>query len=214
MELKDIQTKLNKLNKKTIIKLVITAVALLFLLSLCKTCGESDDKTSIKKLEKKGIVTEFPDDIKSDDLIGIVHFSGLLLSDAAEKDWFDLLFFPNSYSEILPVGEYDDLSEIIPKTLSMTFDALAIPEKTRLVIYEKENQKGAVILDETGPVIIQNKKWFDVFQANNLNELMDFFERDYNNPELQKVFPQSRRVYSDSNMNEWTIGSCVISIVK
>lgn len=204
---------LRKLNKKTKLRILVTAVALLILLSMCRACGDSGSDTALAKLEGKQGVTEFPSEIKKDDLIGIVHFSGVLLSDKAEEGWFDVLYFPNGYSEILPVGEYGDMMNDIPLTIATTFDAIAIPDKTRLVIYEDKNMQGNIVLDETGPLIIQNIKWLDKFKENDMDYHIELLEKDYVS-ELQKMFPQSRRKYSDSDMNGWQIGSCVISKVR
>ena len=131
-----------------------------------------------------------------------VFFSGVLLSDQYKKDWFSEIFVVDKYSEYVGAGEYPDNTQAFPKSVASTFDGIAIGKGTRVVIYEKKDFKGKVLLDVTGPAIIQNKMYKG--SKPKLNS------ETYNSDELQSLFPPAVRSWSKTMMHEWSFGSLKI----
>jgi len=90
-----------------------------------------------------------------------------------------------------------------PKAVRTTFDGIAIDKGTRLIIYSKKNFQGTVLLDITGPAIVNNVLHISNTDVNFCNTI------NFNSP-LQENYPQSVRRWSKSNMNDWSFGSCQI----
>lgn len=135
-----------------------------------------------------------------------VHFSGGLMSDVLESVGISSAFKEDAFSNILSYGKYNNLELYLPKAVSKTFDGIAIPAHTRVVIYQEKEYKGKVLLDVTGPAIINNTIWSKDARYSFVNT------KEYT-PEIQALFPQEVRVWSDSNMHFWTKGSIEIIYV-
>lgn len=143
------------------------------------------------------------DDLPKPEKNGGVHFSGWFLSDKDEYPWIDCskIFEDDEYGEYVGQGLYLDNRKILPNSMQNTFDAVAVGEGTRLIIYSKPNFKGREVLNVKGPMLIEN-----VHAKGQYDKLLTYtFSED-----LQKLFPPSQRQWSSSNMHDWAYGSCKI----
>lgn len=137
-----------------------------------------------------------------------VHFSGRLLSDIEQPSISGVIFEKDKTGEILGIGRYPYIREALKQSVEHTFDGIAIDSKTRLIIYSGENFQGEVLLDVTGPAVINNSLWMG-----------HDYEYGYPNSKtytsyLQSKFPQESRRWSDSDMHGWQSGSLVIMEVQ
>ena len=132
-----------------------------------------------------------------------VFFSGLIVGGQAVQSNISEVYVLDGSSEFVGAGEYPDNIKAFPNSVSTTFDGIAIDAKTRLIIYSKPNFQGQVLLDIDGPVIINNIKWKNDSRYNHCNT--DIFPAN-----LQNTYPQSVRRWSNSNMHDWSFGSCKI----
>jgi hypothetical protein len=133
-----------------------------------------------------------------------VHFNGRLLSDVDKASISGVIWQDDNTGEILGLGRYPYISEALKESVESTFDGIAIDEKTRLIIYSGENFTGNVLLDISGPAVINNSLWqdrADEFGAPNT--------KDYGQG-LQSEFPQEHRFWSETNMHTWQKGSLEI----
>ena len=133
-----------------------------------------------------------------------VHFSGTLLSDVEVKGHISKIYQPDIYGEYVGDGKYISNQAAFPKAVQYTFDAIAIDKGTRLILYSEPNFKGKVLLDVKGPCLINNVKW------KNEGRIKDVCTKTFS-PELEANYPKSSRRWSDSNMNAWDFGSCIIT---
>lgn len=138
--------------------------------------------------------------------INQVHFTGGIMSDEQGVFGFSRAFEDDEYSNFLSYGKYNSLSVVLPKADKQTFDGIAVPAHTRLVIYKETDCKGEVLLDVTGPAIVNNTIWqtYDYYNIVNTKEYT---------PDLQLFFPQEVRSWSKSNMHYWNTGSLEIIYV-
>ena len=104
----------------------------------------------------------------------------------------------DQYSDYVGAGNYPDASKAFPRASSGTFDGIAIDKGTRVIIYKEKNFKGAILLDRSGPLIINNAKH---------KGLMPNFETKIFKEPIQTLFPQGTREWSNLNMNLWSKGS-------
>jgi hypothetical protein len=129
----------------------------------------------------------------------IVHFTGAVMSDGFVLSHFSRAFVPDQYSDFIKPGKYSNGNLMLPKSIASSLDGIAIPPKTRLVVYNKQHLTGTVIMDITGPAIVNNGIWESssfYAVANKKNFTAD----------LQKIFPQRVRSFhggSSSNMSYW-----------
>lgn len=136
----------------------------------------------------------------------MVHFTGLVMSDMFNEGNLSKAYVMDKYSEMLKPGKYNNINSSLPNSVSYTFDGIAIPPKTRLIIYSGTNFSGTKLVDVTGPAIINNNKWeFD-------ERYIGANKKTYC-PELQTTFPQTVRQWSRSNMHDWQNGSIEIQEV-
>lgn len=136
----------------------------------------------------------------------IVHFSGGLIYDEFQNHGFSKAFHEDRFSEMLGIGRYNSISQAAPKASRHTFDGIAIPANVRLVIYQGHNCTGEVLLDITGPAIVNNNLWTFEFNYRNANS-KEFI------PEIQSLYPQEVRKWSATNMHTWNSGSMEIMMV-
>lgn len=136
----------------------------------------------------------------------IVHFTGLVMSDNYNEGNLSKAYVMDKYSEFLKPGKYGNINATLPNSVAYTFDGIAIPPKTRLVIYSGTNFTGTKLVDITGPAIINNNKW-------EFDERYTGANKKTYCPELQTTFPQTVRQWSVSNMHDWQNGSIEITEV-
>lgn len=134
-----------------------------------------------------------------------VHFSGLLISDIRQDDLSSGAFSKDPYSDFVKPGKYNFISNLLIYSNYQTLDGIAVPENMRLVIYSEPNFKGTVLLDITGPAIINNGS-----KKNNA-DAMEIQSREFTAP-LQAHFPPSVRTWSVNDMKSWINGSMEITI--
>ncbi len=127
-------------------------------------------------------------------------FTGLVVSDRFHYVGISRAYQPDAFSEYVGQGNYEYNVRAFPKAVFSTFDGIAIDSGTRVIVYSRPNFQGRVLLDKTGPAIINNFIWKNDYRYRHCNSI------DYDE-ELQKVFPQELRVWSSSNMHYWSYGS-------
>ena len=133
-----------------------------------------------------------------------VHFSGTLLSDTEIKGHISKIYQPDKYGEYVGDGMYPSNQAAFPNAVQYTFDAIAVDKGTHLTIYSQPNFKGKILLDVTGPALINNVKWKDESRIKDVNEKTFSAEFEAN-------FPKSCRRWSTENMNQWDYGSVKIT---
>lgn len=137
-----------------------------------------------------------------------VHFSGKMFSDNDVPNWTSIIWEDDDYSEKLGVGKYPYIREALKKSVEYTFDGIAVDSNVRIVIYSQENFQGHILLDVTGPAIINNSRWIDRQDEFGLLKTKTFYDSN-----LQNEFPPSRRQWSETDMHDWQKGSLIISEV-
>jgi len=125
-----------------------------------------------------------------------VHISSLLISDSSINELSSQAYSTDSYSNFIPQGKYPTINQYY-------MDGIAIPDSTHLIIYSEPNFKGKVLLDIVGPAIISNSS-----KKNDLAS-REIQSKTFKGA-LQRVFPQSVRSWSASDMHEWAKGSMEI----
>lgn len=133
----------------------------------------------------------------------MVHFTGLVMSDQFNEGNLSKAYVMDKYSEFLKPGKYNNIATTLPNSTAYTFDGIAVPPKTRLIIYSGPNFTGTKLVDVTGPAIINNNKW-------EFDERYTGANRKTYCPELQSTFPQNVRKWSTTNMHDWQSGSIEI----
>lgn len=128
------------------------------------------------------------------------HFSGTLLSDVKVTGHISKIYVEDEKGEYVGEGEYPSNKAAFPKAVASTFDGIAVDAETRVVIYSEPNFKGTIVLDITGPAVINNMKWKE--EARIKNFTTKAFAGD-----LESNFPASCRIWSSTNMNAWDTGS-------
>ena len=90
------------------------------------------------------------------------------------------VFFENDYtSDILGRGQYNDFNNSIPKAIETSFDSFAIDKNTKLIIYEKENFQGDILLSKEGPVVYYNKYRSHIAYDNNIEYWNNIFNNEF-----------------------------------
>jgi hypothetical protein len=134
-----------------------------------------------------------------------VHFTGALMSDvSSDTQWTTEAFNKKDpYSDFLQPGKYNDLSNTLKKSYGFTLDGIAVPANTRLIMYKDQDCQGEVLLDITGPAIVNNGWRISNKRFKDLST-KQFYEA------LQAYFPQHTRSWSKTNMHNWSKGSLEI----
>ena len=137
----------------------------------------------------------------------LVHFTGALISDSfsSQRGTSKALDATDAFSNSLSPGKYDELRHVLQKSTYHTLDGIAVPACTRIIVYKNKKCRGEVLLDVTGPAIVNNVLWADDDQYNEVNT------KNFNE-ELQPYFPQSVRSWSTTNMHTWRDGSLEIQV--
>ena len=133
----------------------------------------------------------------------MVHLTGALMSDeSSSSKWTSkALDMSDQHSSFLQIGKYNTLGVVLKKAHDFTLDGIAIPANTRLIVYKEQNCSGEILLDITGPAIVNNFIYLDFGGGYYNVNLKEFI------PELQPYFPQAVRTWSTTNMREWVKGS-------
>lgn len=128
------------------------------------------------------------------------HFSGTLLSDIYIDGHISTIFKPDKYGEYVGEGEYPSNKVAFPNAVLHTFDAIAVDANTRVILYSKPNFQGKILLDITGPALINNVKW------KNDSRISAVMTKKLSGG-LEAIFPKSCRQWSKENMHKWSNGS-------
>ena len=128
-----------------------------------------------------------------------VHFSGRLMEDKFSFRSSEI-YVDDDYSEILPAGQYDTLGTVLKESgnENNTLDGLTVPPGMRLIIYSEPNLKGTIVLDITGPAIVNNGKWENSRLYKSVNTCT------FQSAELQATYPPHVRLWSATDMHGWT----------
>jgi hypothetical protein len=124
-------------------------------------------------------------------------FSGRLVTDDESY---------NEQSEYVGSGFYPEASQAFPNSTRYTFDGIAAVAGTRIIIYEKKNFQGRILLDVKGPALINN----GLFKNHSLSHIIDEINTKTLRGDLNNIFPKTCRKYSDSDMHSWSNGSLKI----
>lgn len=85
------------------------------------------------------------------------HFGGGMMNGAHD------IFVDDWTSEFVGMGDYPKNTEAFPSAAGFTFDGIAIDTGVRCIIYSEENFQGDVLIDITGPAIVNNAEMHNVF---------------------------------------------------
>jgi hypothetical protein len=140
---------------------------------------------------------------------GKFFVSGGLVSDISVPNQVSKIYIEDDISEFVGYGEYDNNAAVFIKANRGSFDALAIPSDTRVIIYSDINFTGSVVLDIIGPKIVYNHIWVDA-GADYESE----YTRIFTDTKLQAEFPVSNRYKSKINMRSWGSGSCQVILAQ
>lgn len=125
-----------------------------------------------------------------------VHFCGLPLTDERIDGITSKACSDDPYSDFLAPGRYAFLDRELIYAGFQTLDGIAVPEGVRLIVYSQRDFTGSVVLDITGPAIVNNaKKEVPAFRTS---------------ARLQEAFPAAARIESASDMELWVRGSAMI----
>ena len=132
----------------------------------------------------------------------LTHFSDSLIGDSDKLGWSSQIGSPSlNYNEIITsANEYFDGEKIFTKNIN----GIVINSNSRLQIYSNKNFTGSLLLDITGPAVINNAEYRDTYDGYAI----------HNNPyssELENIFQYNSRYWSDElssiKMSEWFNGS-------
>lgn len=130
-------------------------------------------------------------------------FTGLLAGDRQETRWISEIFVVDLASEYVGAGLYRLNAQAFPNAVATTFDGIAISAGTRVTIYSESDFEGEVLYDRVGPAVVNNS----LFQ---FSEPYASFINGPWKPELEAIFPQSVREWSETNMHDWSQGSLIL----
>lgn len=128
------------------------------------------------------------------------HFSGGLMTSGS-------IFREDGLSEFVGMGDYPKNREAFPKAVGSTFDGIAIDAGVRCIMYSEENFTGTVILDRTGPFVINNGDC-----CFNAALYTDNWDGEVEDPQqtgvtMDDLFPVATRQWSTGSMHGWSYGS-------
>jgi tetratricopeptide (TPR) repeat protein len=132
-----------------------------------------------------------------------VHFSTMLISDSSVADLSSQAFGMDSYSNFIPLGQYPVLNDLLGNSANQTPNGIAIPANVHFVLYSETHFKGKILVDVVGPAIINNGS------KKNHSTSVVIHSKTFS-PALQKIFPQTLRNWSASDMKDWYKGSMEI----
>lgn len=128
-----------------------------------------------------------------------IHFSGLQIADQRLDDTTSCAFSDDPWSDFIAAGKYPHIERTLIYSVFHQIDGIAIPPGTRLIVYSRQDYKGTVLLDITGPAIVNN--------AGGVSELQS---RVFTPSLLESTFPAAARTISASDMHGWSSGSMEI----
>jgi tetratricopeptide (TPR) repeat protein len=129
-----------------------------------------------------------------------VQFSGLLISDIRIETLSSKAFSNDPYSDFLKTGKYASIDQALIYSNYQTLDGIAVPPNTRIIIYKLPNFKGEVLLDVSGPAIINNVTYKEIPDAKEIQT------KPFIGP-LEINYPASVRSWSTTDMKTWIGGS-------
>ncbi|MFA7457726.1 MAG: thrombospondin type-1 domain-containing protein, partial [Micavibrio sp.] len=98
------------------------------------------------------------------------------------------------------INEKVDLATYpLARATAYTFDGLAIGSKTRIIIYEKANFQGSVVLDVKGPLVINNWFWGPPGGSGYHKSLWSSITASWGSESLLSQFPPAVRKWSNEN---------------
>jgi hypothetical protein len=133
-----------------------------------------------------------------------VHFSGLIISDTRTDGVSSQAHADDPFSDFLQPGRYASVYRALLYSNFRTLDGIAVPAGTRLVVYSERDFKGAVLLDVTGPAIVNNSR-LQQDPPSAVAHTRTFTDR------LQSDFPLTVRTWSATDMQQWINGSMEIT---
>lgn len=131
-----------------------------------------------------------------------VHFCGLPLTDEYVESVTSRAYANDAFSDFILPGEYPWLGRLLASSHFQTLDGIAVPAGMRLIVYSDHNFRGTVLLDVTGPAIVNN-----TVRQGALPTIVIPSAR------LQEAFPPETRTWSQSDMQTWPNGSAQIIAV-
>lgn len=136
-----------------------------------------------------------------------VQFSGLVIADYYNDTLCSKAASGDVFSDFISPGKYDYSEAVLLYSGYQTLDGIVVPANTHLIVYSEPNQKGKVLLDITGPAIVNNgaKQKDPGIKA--------LQTKNYSPVTLQKMYPPTQRVWSQTDMSSWNKGSFEIIIV-
>ena len=136
-----------------------------------------------------------------------VQFSGLVIADTYNDSLCSKAATGDIYSDFISPGQYNYTEGALLYSPYQTLDGIVVPANTRLIVYSEPNFKGKVLLDVAGPAVINNvAKQKDP-------KVKALQTKNYTPATLQKMYPPTVRVWSQTDMSTWTKGSFEIVIV-
>lgn len=133
-------------------------------------------------------------------LLGKVHVSGLLITGERIEGITSKAFSNDPYSDFIAPGKYPSTDQKLIYSSYQTIDGISVPAGVRLIVYSEIGYSGQVLLDITGPAIVNNSAKKDSPAGKEfVSGTFPVF--------LQKTFPASSRSWSASDMQTWGKGS-------
>ena len=179
--------------------------------NLNSCCNSADTRNNITEIPNNPELPNYP--VDNDTIIDNVlvqkptencraFFSGRLVTDDPSYNE-SVIFQPNDQSEYVGAGDYPRASRAFPNSDRHTFDGIAIGRNTRVIIYEKKDFQGRILIDVQGPAIINNGKW----KGTSLERVINEINTKRLNGNLESIFPKTCRKFSESDMHPWSNGS-------
>lgn len=136
-----------------------------------------------------------------------VHFSGVLMIDEFEENWFSVIYQVDQYSELVGAGDYSDNKTAFPQSVETTFDGIAIDHGVRLQIYTQPNFSGSIAIDVIGPKIINNRMFISKLSSAN------YGTKTFTPSVIQDKFPPDTRYINSKavDLRNLSFGSCKIT---
>jgi hypothetical protein len=141
-----------------------------------------------------------------------LHVTGGLAGGSCVASWvitaeqINKCFPPLKESNYIVPGSYASLSSVAPYAQKTTFDGIVIPSGFGLKVFKQPDFNGEVLLDMSGPAIINNVKWINTpgsgFLTNSWNTA---------DPVLVAKYPPNVRFWSESDMHSWPSGSIIVT---
>jgi len=109
-------------------------------------------------------------------------------------------------SDYIVPGSYSSLVSVASNAKAKTFDGIVIPSGFALTVFKEPGFNGEILLDTTGPAIINNIKWISTPGSG-------FLTNSWNSADSALVakYPENVRFWSGSDMHAWPGGSIIVT---